>query len=149
MDDPKVTECDNIFILHKTIHVRILYPNGAYYGWSSYNPMIQSFGQVLLQVDDADYQGDTRVLLKNENKYGILIFGWGSCSGCDALQACSNYEELADLYVGMWNRIRWNTPENVLKYLKEHDWEADFAWWQDETKEFVKESIKILEQVSS
>ena len=73
-----------------------LYPNFSYCE-SDYQPIVDSFGNVLIQVDDADYQGDTRVLYEKDGKYGYLNFGWGSCSGCDALQACCNIEEIQEL----------------------------------------------------
>jgi hypothetical protein len=72
-----------------------------------YGPIIRSFGEVLVQVDDEDWSGDTRVLLRNGDRYGFLSFGWGSCSGCDALQACDSYQDVDQLIGEMENDIKW------------------------------------------
>lgn len=60
-------------------------------GPSSYQPIMDSFGNIILQVDDNDYQGDSRLLYREDDRIGFLQFGWGSCSGCDSLQACHSY----------------------------------------------------------
>lgn len=86
-----------------------LYPdfNDGDYGPGDYTPIIQSMGEVLVRVDDDDYQGDTFVLLASDGKFGFLNFGWGSCSGCDALQACGTRKELQDLIDSLHNSIAW------------------------------------------
>lgn len=58
------------------------------YFWD-YKPIVNSFGKIIIQVNDGDYQEDSYILLEDDGRYGYLSFGWGSCSGCDALQACS------------------------------------------------------------
>ena len=66
-----------------------LYPgikDSFMFGPSDYQPIINHIGKVLVQEDDEDYQGDTFVLLEKDSKYGFLNIGWGSCSGCDAVQ---------------------------------------------------------------
>jgi thioredoxin-related protein len=109
-----------------------------------YTPMLDSFGfEKLLQVDDSDYQGDSRVLYKDDNRYGILIFGWGSCSGCDALQGCESFKELEDLQKELFDQIKWfESKEELLKYLTTHDWEGDYCWHAEETRDFVMKCIK-------
>lgn len=72
-----------------------------------YDPIIRSFGEVLVQVDDEDWSGDTRVLLRKGNRHGFLNYGWGSCSGCDALQACGSYEEVDQLIDSLEGDIKW------------------------------------------
>lgn len=83
-----------------------------------YDPIIRSFGEVLVQVDDDDYIGDTRVLLRKDGRYGFLNFGWGSCSGCDALQASDSYEEIDELIDDLENDIKWfDTLANAQAYI--------------------------------
>ena len=72
-----------------------------------YAPIIESFGDVLVQVDEEDYQGDSFVLLRKDGQYGFLCFGWGSCNGCDALQACETVEELDELIDKLQSDIKW------------------------------------------
>jgi len=64
------------------------------HGWYDYTPLISYFGHIILRVDDTDYQGDSRVLYEEGERYGYLNFGWGSCSGCDSLQACDTASEV-------------------------------------------------------
>lgn len=79
-----------------------VYPDAGEYGYFGvydYGPLIESIGhEVLVKVDDDDYQGDSNVLFRRaDGAFGYLNFGWGSCSGCDALQACDSYEDLESL----------------------------------------------------
>ena len=97
-------------------------------------------------MDDDDYQGDSRVLFRDGERYGVLIFGWGSCSGCDALQACDTYEEVDDLRHQLEGEIVWGTREETLAYIKGKDWAGTFIWHADETKEFLDEAVKLLEE---
>jgi len=130
------------------MNVRDLYPqsNSDYFSVYSYQPMIDSFGNVLIQVDDRDYQGDTRVLLQDANGFiGFLVFGWGSCSGCDALQGCSDFDDLQRLYDSLKNGVQWwESAEDALRWFEKHDWEGDYSWHQEETHEFVKRCKDLL-----
>lgn len=121
-----------------------LYPNSYdptdeyFFGPCDYQPILEEFGEILIQVDDKDYQGDSRVLFKNGNLYGILIFGWGSCSGCDSLQGCDSYEEIDELMIEMFRDIKWfDSLEDCKKYTKTRDWELQYCYHCDETKEFI------------
>ena len=128
--------------------IKQVYPSSFeewFSGISDYGPLIESFEyEVLLQVDDDDYQGDTRLLFKNGSKIGYLNFGWGSCSGCDALQACSSYDEVDELRSHLYESIKWETKSDMLKYFETHDWEGDYSWHQEEKKRFISEAIGIL-----
>ncbi len=120
-----------------------LYANSLFI---TYNDIIDSFEyDVLHQVDDNDYQGDTRVLFKDAFKYGYLNFGWGSCSVCDALQACNTLEEIEQLQERLYNSIQWfSNKEETLKWFKGRDWETTYEWHIEETKRFVSEVIDML-----
>lgn len=124
-----------------------LYPDYKGYCVADYQPIIDHFGEVLLQVDDEDYQGDSRILYRDKNddkKFGFLVFGWGSCGGCDALQACGSLEEIDQLILETKNDIKWSSKEELLVYLMEKDWELEFCWHREETKKFIADAIKIL-----
>ena len=131
-----------------------LYPNqykeddDYHYGPYDYQPIINSFGEVLIQVDDNDYQGDTRVLLYGELGYGVLIFGWGSCSGCDSLQSCKSYEEIDDLIKDFNHDIKWfSSLEDCQLWAKNRDWELQYEWHCKETKEFVDKLINYKKEI--
>ena len=128
------------------IDVKKLYEeDNSGWGWSNYQPMLDSFGKIIVQVDDHDYQGDSRVLYNENGKIGFLLFGWGSCSGCDALQACETLDDVQALCNHLQDSIQWfDNKEQALNWFKTHDWEGDFSWHEEETKEFVKKVIEYL-----
>lgn len=127
------------------------YPNA---GWDdrptccigSYTMLIESFpAEILESYDFGDYEGDSLILLKHNNKYGVLVFGWGSCAGCDALEACSTIEDLEELRLSLFNNVTlFDTPTELIKYLKEHDWEGDYLWYY-KPSEAINSFIKTLE----
>jgi len=124
------------------------YPGGdlCFDAPGDYVPLLESFGyDILLQVDDKDYQGDSRVLFKDGDRYGILVFGWGSCSGCDRLQGCDSYKEIDELRDSLDSGIQWGSLAETLAYLKEHDWEGDWCGRDALTSGFVERAIVVLE----
>lgn len=125
---------------------RELYPNFTRSGECDYLPMLQSFGTIILKVDDEDYQGDSYVLYQDEKKIGCLVFGWGSCSGCDALQGCETYEQLNALIAELHSAIKWfDDASQALKYLRGHDWKGDFCGCSDTRVKFVDQGIVLLQ----
>ena len=128
------------------VDVKKLYPyfkEGC--GVCDYTPIVEAFGNVAVRVDDDGYQGDTWVLYDNDGKIGYLIFGWGSCTYCDALQGCDTIEEVQELCNKLENDIRWfDTAEEALKWFNKYDWEGDWSWHCDEGKLFVREAIGYL-----
>ena len=123
--------------------------NGKFVELYDYYPLLKSFGyEIILKVDDDDYQGDSRVLYKNNNCIGFLIFGWGSCSGCDALQACNSMSEVEELRLSLLHCIKWFiSPEKALEYFLDKDWETEYYWHATETKEFVAKAIELLNKI--
>jgi len=106
--------------------------DGWHWGVGGYESMVEAFGQrVLVATDDGDYQGDSYRLIADgdepHQRYGILIFGWGSCSGCDALQACGSVSELQELADSLQDSIKWFSHKEALReYMENHDWEGDW-----------------------
>lgn len=137
------------------MRVQELYPDAEakYEDWvsgcfSDYQPIIDDLGKVLIQVDERDYQGSSWVLYQNTQDsalYGILEFGWGSCSGCDALQACNSYEDAQALYDSLKESTHWGSREEIIAYITEHDWVGSWGD-QDDKKRFVQESLVILKE---
>ena len=126
------------------IDVKQLYENDRW-GWYDYQPMLDAFGKIAIQVDDDDYQGDSRLLYDENGKIGVLIFGWGSCSGCDALQACGSLEEVQELCDELQEDIKWfEDKTQALEYFTNHDWQGDYSWHSTETKEFINKCIEYL-----
>ena len=116
---------------------------------SDYNVLLDLFEfKILLQVDDKDYQGDSRVLFYDEktHKFGFLVFGWGSCSGCDSLQACHSVEQVDELQEQIFNDITWfDSADKLLYYFKTKDWELEYCYHDEgEFKIFLEKAEKIL-----
>lgn len=116
-----------------------------YFEVYDYDPMLKEFGNIALQVDDDDYKGDSRVLYTDGEKVGYLNFGWGSCSGCDALQGCSSYEELQSLMDDLKASIKWfDSKAEALEYFNTKDWELEYSWHAEEQKKFIDEAKEFL-----
>ena len=130
------------------IDVKTIYEDEPF-GWYDYDPMIKAFGNVVIQVSDDGYQGDTRVLYNNKGKIGHLIFGWGSCSGCDALQACESYDDLQELCNELENDIKWFVDaKEALVWFKSHDWQGDFIWHDENGMKYVEQTISYLSELA-
>lgn len=111
-----------------------------------YSQVIDSLGfETVIQEDVGSYQGDSYLLLKDNEYYGFLQFGWGSCSGCDWLQSCSNLEEVEELRLHLWNGIKWfDNSKEALDYFENHDWKGDYSWHFDEMKIFIEKCLEYL-----
>ncbi len=121
---------------------REMYPDyeEPFYGPGSYQPILDSFGKIVVQVDDDDYQGDSRVVYKDGDSYGMLVFGWGSCSGCDALQACTTFSDIDELIDQLKNDIKWFSSLGELKqYATGDDRELSHYYHQKEWSDFVNQ----------
>lgn len=110
------------------------------WSWWDYQPMLNEFGDILLQKDEQNYQGDSFLIYEKDNKYGYLTFGWGSCSGCDALQGCNSIGEVQELMDRLYSSIEWFDSLDALKeYFKETDWPLKYEYNIPEFKEFLIE----------
>ena len=114
------------------------------FGVDDYLPMLDSIGDVVVRVDDADWSGDSRVLYRDGDRFGVLTFGWGSCSGCDSLQRCYSYEEVDRLRNGLVADIKWGSREETVAYLASKDWEVEATYRPDKTKEFLEKALQVL-----
>lgn len=100
----------------------------------SYYSLVASTGvEVFDSEDDDDYQGDSFALVRDGDRWGWLTFGWGSCSGCDALQAAEgDEEELSELREQLIVSIVWrDSVAEVIAYATDAD--AVRHWSDSET----------------
>jgi hypothetical protein len=128
-ENPKSSDSDN------TLKEKELYPFEIK-NEIDYIDIVQSLGfDILLHmaIGMPDVEGDYIFCLCDDRyhnsgtNYGILTFGWASCSGCDALLACVNrFHLLNDLRTKLFNEIQWY--ENVdlcIESLKDEEtWES-------------------------
>lgn len=115
-------------------------------GYPSYDNLLESLGYtMLLCIAENNYQGDSWVLFKDGRRYGYLCFGWGSCSGCDALQACRSLEDLQDLQNHLLKSIHWESgADSMLSWFENRDWEGTYEYRLEECKDFVVRAKQIL-----
>lgn len=125
---------------------------------TSYGGLLEAKGLTVMGSEDfGDYQGDTIFHVRDTaGRDGILIQGYGSCSGCDALEAALSagenwtpdpvaVEALADQMVAM---IFWNDEGDLLPRL-EAQIEQAASWWTysdpdalDRARDFVAQADK-------
>ena len=108
----------------------------------TYGEIVKSFGyEVVAEEDFGDFQGDFCYILKDGNRIGYLIVGYGSCSGCDALQDATpfclcdhdcicDWSNVVQLRDSIFNSIKWESPDNAL---------PENHWWvhEDGVKEWL------------
>jgi hypothetical protein len=83
----------------------------------SYDEIVATQGEIIKDWVIASWQGDYVYLLKNNEKFGFIVIGYGSCSGCDALQGCENDEEFNQLKKEIVDRIFWGTAGDIEAYI--------------------------------
>lgn len=106
----------------------------------SYDEIVATQGEILKDWVMGDWQGDYIYLLKKDDKYSAVVIGYGSCSGCDALQACDNDEDFEALKQDVLRTIVWVTKEDILNDLD--DEELNRWYFHEEDWEDIKKEIK-------
>ncbi len=99
-----------------------------------YDGIVATQGEIIKEYIVGEWQGDYVYLLKNGERFGFTVIGYGSCSGCDVLQGCENDEEFNELKEDVIKGIFWGTAEEVRDYITnnnanrwyytEHDWKT-------------------------
>ena len=110
-----------------------------------YGELLKPIGDIVLKIDQDEYQGYSWVLFRDGDLFGYLQFGWGSCSGCDALQACESKEEEDNLRTELATAVRWGTASETAAYLRTID--PSVSWGEEEMRRFVAEALAVLEVV--
>ena len=130
--------------------VELVYPD--YDGFEGdYEPLLNSLGcSILVKYDQDNYQGDSWILYRDENRnlLGYLSFGWGSCPGCYALQICTSYDDLRKLQQRLYDDIIWfDSLDEAENYFDESKRSGDYAWSFDEYKDFVKDALNYIKSI--
>ena len=111
-----------------------------------YEELLKCISADIIDHEDEDaWQGDSWYLFKQDD-YGYLVFGWGSCSGCDALQGCENFDEVTDLLNRLHDSIIWKSREEMLEYFETKDWKLEYYGKNPEFKKFKARVIKHLKR---
>jgi len=129
------------------MNVQEKFPEAQRDGWFSapdYDDLLAAMAKVIVGASDKDYQGDTLALLERDGKLGYLRFGWGSCSGCDALQGCDTFRDLQRLADELEASIVWFDDANAARaWIEAHDWEGS----RDASKETIAEFLAAVRKV--
>lgn len=107
-----------------------------------YFPMINAFGEIVTSHESDGPTGDSWVLYRDGGRYGYLLFGWGSCSACDALDSCKSVDEIQSLMDELYASIRWMAKPEMIAFLDTHDWEGDFC--SGDGLAFAEQALKAL-----
>lgn len=112
----------------------------------SYQGLVDTFEvETLLEGEAGDYQGDLFFLLRDGDRYGFLVFGYGSCSGCDALEGCyGNPKAMEELRDELWESVRWETGEALAEFFTTKDEKLEWWGYGSGYEDFKAEAVKIL-----
>lgn len=113
-------------------------------GWGldefdSYEGLWKSAGlEIVTSETLGSYQGDIVAILRDPDSglYAYGHTGYGSCSGCDALQACSTIKDYEEIRDGLVDRLVWLPAAEMLYFLETHDWKGDY--FSDSDSDFEK-----------
>lgn len=103
-----------------------------------YEEIVATFGEILIEAHEGSYQGDSKYLVKKGDLYGIVTFGWGSCSGCDALQACNTQEDIDQLQDDLERGIVWFSDLNDVWATVDPVYAPGVSYHPELDKEFAK-----------
>lgn len=113
--------------------------------YPNYEGLVEATGcEVIGSLWMGDYQGDILMVVRKDGKFGTVSTGYGSCSGCDFLEGSESDEERAEYAKGLHDSILWQEPEDIIDYLENKDWEAEYYGRNPEIPDFVsniKETI--------
>lgn len=97
----------------------------------TYDHLVEDKVTVLESENLGSYQGDIVYLVKSPRRYGFLSVGYGSCSYCDALEACQSLEEVERVQKNIYNSIKWfKTLDEVKAYILSDD--QELQWYHHE-----------------
>lgn len=122
--------------------------DGDWWG-TSYDALIEAmeFDEVLLDVSDDDYQGDSFVLVYKLGQWGFLQYGWGSCSGCDAAQAVSSQEEANKLRDDLYYGIKWfDNYQDWVLWIESGDHKLNWYGHDETFEKFFAQATELIEK---
>lgn len=96
------------------------------------------------------YQGDHTVLLRDGDRWGWIVIGYGSCSGCDALEAAADWgdpywnDDVVRLAESAREGVRWGSATELADYLESNLQENDWYYYEDGYKDHVATTVARL-----
>jgi hypothetical protein len=110
--------------------------------YPSYMQLVESYGlEVIESLMLGSYQGDILMVLRNDSgQFGLLVTGYGSCSGCDALEGCrGKAKELETLRSDLCDSIVWYGCGDFVEYITTKDFKLEYYGQKemDKLKPFI------------
>lgn len=141
---------------------REVWPEGREHRSITYETIVASWGyEVLAFTVTGSYQGDQEVLLRDGDRYGFLMIGYGSCSGCDALEAIvpwdlkrsTDFTEVDRFVEDLRNEIEWHdSAAQLANALTVYANNPDGSRWythDSEVRDVLVDYIRLLEDRTS
>jgi hypothetical protein len=108
----------------------------------TYAALLNKIGRVVLCESFGSYDGDYYVLFQSRDQYGYLTFSYGSCSGCDALEACEAQEDVDRLQERLAASTKWGTAKDVVEwFLAAGDRHEFYYYYPQDFVVFAKKMI--------
>lgn len=115
---------------------------------SGYRGLVERRFTVLAEEEFGDYQGDILfvVLDPQTNQLGVIVTGYGSCSGCDAYQAAEDSAaELNELAAELHRSVHHGTVPELREYLVGRDGELRWSFHEGGFAEAVDKALGAAE----
>lgn len=122
--------------------------------------------EILAWEEFGSYQGDYAAIVKSGSNIGFVVIGYGSCSGCDELQACDwpwwnngseetkkRFEkadqEIRSLFEGIERSIVWGSPSDLTRFILSNE-RSGLDWYRHDSsfKESRKNLVEALKAVA-
>jgi hypothetical protein len=105
----------------------------------SYGSIFAGLGKVIWEGTFGSYSGEEGRILRRHSYgskgqvFGFVVNGYGSCSHCDSLQACSTVQDLDELIEHLEGSVQWGTADEIIALLQSrkdaNTWYASAEEW--------------------
>ena len=99
---------------------------------------------ILVEYMEGGYSGECSAVLFISDKFFLWRSGFGSCSGCDALEGSNGYEYIEDT---MTSVKEFDDINEIVNYLNSNN--KDFLYLGEVSKEIVKKCSEFIEGISN
>jgi hypothetical protein len=122
-----------------------------------YRSLVSSFAEVVVERVFGQYQGDILFLLKQGKQRGLLVVGYGSCSGCDQLEAAlsdvhpwqegqsADWSAVRNLRNDLMGQARWFKSWREMQHWFGDESNHPNLWWiyDDEIRDALTDELKM------
>lgn len=120
---------------------------------TSYTEIVDNWGyDVIDRKLFGLWQGDIWYVLRYGERYGYVLIGYGSCTGCDALENIDYFYTDDEARAGAINELSDQLQQNIRWFDSKQDFIAnvleagdegnDWYWFDTEIKEYTKAFVE-------